>query len=113
MFKSIRRRRISDEVVHQITEALFSGKLQPGDRLPRERDLADTFGASRTSVREPLRSLEQEGLIQVKKGSKGGLFVAELDHGPVTRSLHTLLRVGKVTLENIAEVRLIFEPEAA
>lgn len=113
MFKSIKKQRMSDEIVGQIKNALFAGKLRTGDRLPPERHLATQFETSRTSVREALRSLEQEGVIRVKKGVTGGVFIADLDYRPVTRSLQTLLYFGKITIQDIAEARLIFEPEAA
>ncbi len=113
MFKTIRKARLSDEIVKQIKESLFAGKLRAGDRLPAERELAEQFETSRASVREALRTLEQEGMILVRKGVGGGAFIAELDHRPVTNSFQTLLDLKKISIEDIAEVRLIFEPEAA
>ena len=113
MFRSIKAQRLSDEIVLQIREALFSGQLRPGDKLPTERGMAERFETSRTSVREALRQLEQEGLIHVKKGINGGVFIADLDHRPVAKSLQTLLRLRKVSIHDIAEVRLTFEPQAA
>ena len=113
MFDSIKTRRLSDEIVRQITEALFAGKLRAGDKLPTERELAKRFETSRASVREALRSLEHEGLIRIKKGVVGGIFIADVDHRPVAKSLQTLLRLRKVSINHIAEVRLIFEPQTA
>jgi GntR family transcriptional repressor for pyruvate dehydrogenase complex len=113
MFKTIKKARLSDEIVKQIKESLFAGKLQAGDRLPTERELAEQFETSRASVREAMRTLEQEGMIHVRKGVSGGIFIADLDHRPVTNSLQTLLHLRKISINNIAEVRLIFEPEAA
>lgn len=113
MFKTIKKARLSDEIVRQVKETLFAGKLRPGDRLPAERELAEQFETSRASVREALRTLEQEGMIQVRKGVGGGAFIAELDHRPVTNSLQTLWRLKKISIKDIAEARLIFEPEAA
>jgi len=113
MFESVKAQRISDEIVRQIRDALFVGKLRTGDKLPTERELSAQFKTSRTSVREALRSLEHEGVIQVRKGASGGIFVIDVDHRPVTKSLQTLLQLRKISIHNIAEVRLIFEPEAA
>ena len=113
MFDSIKTRRLSDEIVRQIKEAMFNGKLRAGDKLPTERELAERFQTSRTSVREALRTLEPEGLIQVKKGVVGGIFVADLDHRQLTKSFQNLLQLRKVSIHDIAEVRLIFEPQAA
>lgn len=106
MFRSVKTQRVSDEIAGQIKEALFAGRLRVGDRLRPERELAEEFEASRTSVREALRSLEHEGIIQIKKGVKGGIFVADVDHRPVAKSLQTLLELRKVSSSNISEARL-------
>ena len=113
MFEPVKSQRISDEILRQIRDAVFSGKFQVGDRLPNERTLAEQFAASRTSVREALRALEQEGMIRVKKGINGGIFVSDLDHRLMSKPFQTLLQLRKVTMEHISEVRLIFEPAAA
>ncbi len=113
MFDSIKTRRLSDEIVRQIKEAMFTGKLRAGDKLPTERELAERFETSRASVREALRTLEPEGLIRVKKGAVGGIFIADVDHRPAAKSFQTLLQLRKVSIHQIAEVRLIFEPQAA
>ena len=113
MFDSIKSRRLSDEIVRQIKEALFAGKLQAGDKLPTERELAERFETSRASVREALRTLEPEGLIRIKKGAEGGIFIAHVDHRPAAKSFQTLLQLRKVSIHEIAEVRLIVEPQAA
>src|SRR3989440_12201874 len=113
MFEPVKNQRISDEILHQIRAAVMSGKFQVGDRLPNERALAEQFAASRTSVREALRGLEQTGVICIKKGVNGGVFVADPDHSLVSRPFQTLLQLRKVTMDNIVEARLIFEPEAA
>src|SRR6266545_1138122 len=113
MFEPVKNQRISDEILRQIRDAVLEGKFQIGDRLPNERMLAQQFAASRTSVREALRGLEQTGVIYIKKGINGGVFVADPDHRLVSRPFQTLLQLRKVTMDNIVEARLIFEPEAA
>src|SRR5437660_7017184 len=113
MFEPVKMQRISDEILRQIKEAVLGGTFQEGDRLPNERALAEQFAASRPSVREALRGLEQAGVIYIKKGVNGGVFVADLDHRMVSRPFQTLLQLRKVTMDNIVEARLIFEPEAA
>jgi len=112
-FEPVKNQRISDEILRQIRDAVLHGKFEAGDRLPNERALAEQFAASRTSVREALRGLEQAGVIYIKKGVNGGVFIADPDHRLVSRPFQTLLQLRKVTMDNIVEVRLIFEPEAA
>lgn len=113
MFEPVKTQRISDEIVRQIREILFSGRVRPGERLPTERQLAEQFATSRASVREALRGLEQRGVIYTKKGVNGGVFVADMDHQLVSRPFSDLLQLKKVTIHHIAEVRHIFEPQAA
>ncbi len=85
MFEPVKNQRISDEILRQIRDAVMSGKFQIGDRLPNERALAEQFAASRPSVREALRGLEQAGVIYIKKGVNGGVFVADPDHRAARR----------------------------
>jgi len=59
IFTTIKRGRVSDEIVKQIKELIFNGGLTVGDQLPSERDLAKKLGVSRVPVREALFSLER------------------------------------------------------
>ena len=113
MFRTVKAQRLSDGIVRQIREAIFSGQLRPGNKLPTERDMAERFQTSRNSVREALRRVEQEGLIRIKKGINGGVFIAEVDHRPAFTSLQTLMQLRKVSVHDITEVRLTFEPQTA
>lgn len=111
MFGPIRGGRLAAAIVEQIRETIFAGRLLPGDRLPSERDLAKTFGTSPVVVREALHALEAGGLLQIRHGATGGAFVVELTHRPLTESLSMLLRMGKTTIAQITEARLVIEPE--
>src|SRR4030095_13840330 len=68
--------RIYEEIVRQVKQMIAEGRLKSGDRLPPERDLAEKFVVSRTSVREALRALESLGLIEIRPGE--GTFVREM-----------------------------------
>ncbi|MGH8660841.1 MAG: FadR/GntR family transcriptional regulator [Burkholderiales bacterium] len=113
LFEPIRGGRLPAAIAEQIREAIFSGRLLPGERLPSERDFAKIFGASAVVVREALHTLQAAGLLEIRYGATGGAFVAELTHRPLTESLSTLLRVGKTTIAQITEARLVIEPEVA
>lgn len=113
LFEPIRGGRLAPAIVEQIREAIFSGRLRPGDRLPSERSFAKIFGASAVVVREALHTLEASGLLEIRYGATGGAFVAELTHRPLMESLSTLLRLGKTTIAQITEARLVIEPEVA
>jgi GntR family transcriptional repressor for pyruvate dehydrogenase complex len=74
-FQSINRTNRSQQVRDQLEAALLRGEFKAGDRLPSERALGETFGVSRVSIREALRSLEALGMVEVKPGR--GCFVAD------------------------------------
>jgi len=76
---SIVRTSRSAQVRTQIQEAISRGEFQPGERLPSERELVQTFGVSRVSVREAIRSLEALGLVKVEQGR--GAFVSDRRSG--------------------------------
>src|SRR6266508_1574250 len=72
---TIKRTQRSEEVRLQIERAIRTGDFAPGDRLPSERELVETFGVSRVSVREAIRSLEALGQVTVQHGR--GVFVTD------------------------------------
>jgi GntR family transcriptional repressor for pyruvate dehydrogenase complex len=97
----------------QLKSAILEGRFRPGDRLPSEHVLAAEFGSSRASVREALRSLEQTGLVSVRRGFGGGAFVVDGDLRHVTNSLSMLLRLRKISIHHFTEARLVIEPWTA
>lgn len=111
MLKAIRKTRIYEEVVSQIHELIREGKLKAGDQLPAERELAETFKVSRTSVREALRALETQGLVVSRTGM--GTFVADLPIEALVAPLATLLIEEKSALADIFEMRKLIEPHIA
>jgi DNA-binding FadR family transcriptional regulator len=78
-WQRVRPVRASDEIVRQFRQALFEGRLQAGDALGSEQQLAQDFGVSRTTVRDALRFLEAAGMVEVRTGVKGGVRVAHGD----------------------------------
>ena len=113
MFRAARQSKIFQDVVDQIQEAILSGRLQPGDVLPSERELKETLQVSRGTLREALRVLEQKGLIHIKLGVGGGAVVRDASYEPVSESLALLIRHQKVSLAHLAEFRAGVEGEAA
>jgi GntR family transcriptional repressor for pyruvate dehydrogenase complex len=87
--------------------------LGPGSKLPAEREMARRYRTSRVSVREAYRSLEELGLIAIRRGAEGGAFIANVDHTPVLRSLSMMLRLGKMTHAELTEARMLVEPPIA
>ncbi|MFO8091123.1 MAG: FadR/GntR family transcriptional regulator [Desulfatiglandaceae bacterium] len=104
-FKKASQNRMFQDVVAQIQEAILEGRLKPGTRLPSERKLQETFSASRGTLREALRVLEQKGLITIKTGVKGGAVVNALTTDQISQSLDLLIRYQRVSLRDLAEFR--------
>ena len=109
MFKRAKQSRVFQDVVEQIQDAIVSGKLEPGTKLPAERELKDMFNTSRGTLREALRVLEQKGLIEIKLGVSGGAIVKRIDAEPIMESLALLVRSGEISLEHLAEFRIKIE----
>lgn len=113
LFQPVKGTRPSDVVADQMRELILNGPLMPGDRLPSDEVLAKRFGVSKTSVRQALRQLEQQGMVEIRKGMHGGVFVAAADGRAMAQSLKLLLRLRRVPLEHMKEVRLLIEPRIA
>jgi GntR family transcriptional repressor for pyruvate dehydrogenase complex len=98
-------------VLEQIQTAINLGRFRPGDRLPTERDLADMLRVSRTTVREAMAVLEGTGIIEIRRGRNGGLFVREVVH--TKTELRKLLRANRDQLRDIFDFRVAVESAAA
>src|SRR5881296_3366441 len=106
LFQPVRRSRVSTDIVRQIQDLIAAEDLQPGDRLPGERELADALSVSRQSVREALRVLDYLGVVVVRPGE--GTFVATTPPAPVDASLYSLLSERSFLLD-LLEARRILE----
>jgi DNA-binding FadR family transcriptional regulator len=109
-FAPAKPRRAIDEIIAQIRELIHRGDIGPGDRLPPERDLAAQFGVSRNTVREALRMLEITGMVDLRKGSAGGAFIARGDVDAVARNVSQMLQFTNFSLTDITEARMWIEP---
>ncbi len=108
-FRPVRIVRASDEVVEQIKGLIFGGRLAPGSHLPSEKELTEQFRLSRITIRDALRVLESEGLIEIRVGARGGAFVARPSAQRVSDSLTTLLRLQQITMQELIEARQVVE----
>ncbi|MFF5819629.1 FadR/GntR family transcriptional regulator [Lysinibacillus capsici] len=99
-------------IVDQIKEYFLNGELQPGDKLPTERELASRFNVSRTSVREALRKLEIKGFIEIKQGS--GSFIKTAESHTLGEELSsTIINTEKKLIYEMLELRQALEVECA
>jgi GntR family transcriptional repressor for pyruvate dehydrogenase complex len=106
----IKRSRVSDQIKETIKQAILNEEFKAGDKLPREDQLADIFKVSKVSVREALRDLEGEGLIEKRRGLFGGNFVAQPNINKINDLLANYYQFGTVTPEDFLEFTQILEP---
>ncbi len=113
VFDQVDRRRYSEQVIESIKAEILSNRLAVGDKLPGEKELTHHFNISRTVVREAIRVLEESGLVEIRKGPKGGVFVTHSFHKPMSSSLKSLIDHGQMTIGDLFKVRALIEPHAA
>lgn len=110
-FEPVATRRTFEEAVEQIAEKVRSGDLTVGDRLPSERDLAAQMRISRPTVREAVKVLAEAGVLEVRRGQSGGIFVrSELVPRELLRTSWEI-RVSEVS--GVLEARRLLEPRVA
>jgi len=104
---------LSQRIERTIENAIREKKLVAGDKLPTEREMCESFGVSRTALREALRRLSARGLVNIKKGS--GIYVSEINIEDAIKTLNLYydLKFDENLLSQIIEVRQLFEPEIA
>ena len=97
--------RASEDIALQIESAILNETLLPGDSLPSERELQVQFGTGRGVIREAIRALKQKGLIEIRKGPKGGAFIKQVDVSNISESLALFLKQKHIGPYAIAEFR--------
>ena len=110
-YTKVKQGRIYEAVVDQLQNLIVSEKLQPGDKLLSERELAQRFGVSRTAVRDAIRVLSERGLVDVRPGA--GTFVVREISDTVVESMGLLFQIEKSSHGALHEVREILEVEMA
>lgn len=108
--KPIKTKKIYEEIVEQIKQLILEGRLKPGDKLPSERHLVESFKVSRASIREALSALEMMGLLEVRTGE--GTFIREIQSDSMAASLTWALSMDKGTVLELLEVRKMLEVQA-
>lgn len=111
LFSPIKKTRVYEEIVAKIKEMITKGKLTDGDQLPVERELAEIFKVSRSSVREALRSLESQGFIESRQGD--GTYIASNSVESLVRPLATVIFSEKDEQMELLEMRRMIEPQIA
>jgi len=102
-----------DVLAQRLREQILAGGFSPGDCLPTERDLVAETGLSRGSVREALRILEAEGLLQTRPGRYGGSIVCRPSENLLARQVGSFARGRGVAFQTLIEAREALEPMLA
>ena len=113
LFTKVQPTRSYEEVARQIQQAIIEQRLKPGEKLPSQKELMDMFQVSKFTIMGALRLLEQWGLAYTKHGATGGTFVSETNTAAFSESLRLLVSMRRVTLDELAELRLTIEGRAA
>ncbi|KKC24568.1 FadR/GntR family transcriptional regulator [Sphingomonas sp. SRS2] len=111
--RPVRVRKAAEMVAAQIRNAIVRGELADGDVLSNEANLIAQFAVSRPTLREAIRILESEGLVEVSRGARGGARVSLPNAELVARSVGMTLQSRGSTLEDVYQARVIIEPPSA
>lgn len=110
--KRIQVPKTAELIAAQLRGQIVRGVLKPGDMLPPETVLGQRFDVSRPTLREAFRILENESLIVVRRGSRGGVQVVSPDISVAARYFGLLLQIQHTTLADLYEARMVLEPAA-
>ena len=109
VFTPVKPKRISDDIVKQLSSLISNGKLQPGEKLPPERELAKSLNVSRVSLREALNTLQGMGLIEIQQGNR--TFVRPMTTRSINDPFLLFCKESPKNILQVLEVRKCLEIE--
>lgn len=104
---------VSHTLANKLQEGILNGEFSVGSSLPSERHLMAQYDCGRASVREALRVLRGQGLIEVRRGRKGGWFVSNPSQDPIVQSLDRLINGAAFRWVDLVNAREAIESAAA
>jgi GntR family transcriptional repressor for pyruvate dehydrogenase complex len=99
----IKRESVATQVARRLVEYIISGEIEPGGRMPSERQLAEAFGVGRSAMREALKSLSMIGLIDVRQGD--GTYLKRADAALLPKIIEWGLLIGEQRTLDLVEAR--------
>lgn len=102
---------LTQGVAEHLRGLIHRGEVDPGERLPGERELAEQLGVARVSLREAIRILQDDGYLEVRRGARGGTFVTELHEPAATWRERMREQTGE--MDDIIDFRVALETQAA
>jgi GntR family transcriptional regulator, transcriptional repressor for pyruvate dehydrogenase complex len=110
-FGTFTRDALPDQIAARVIRLITERRLEPGDRLPPERELAQSMGVSRSSLREALRALSLLGVTEMRQGD--GTYLTALDPEALMRPFGLVLALGDGQMKELFEARRVIEPGLA
>lgn len=105
-----RQQKVSERVAHEIAQQIITNDLPEGTKLPPEREMLESIGVGRTSLREALRLLESRGVITIRSGPGGGPSVRRPRPSDLSEALTLILQFEKASMSDILHAREALEP---
>lgn len=110
---TIRVPKVAELTAKQLRERIIAHQMPVGARLSTESELMEDFGIGRVAARETLRILERDGLVEIRRGVGGGVFVRHPGTDELSEIVSLLFAVQGTTLREFLDYRLLIEPTAA
>jgi GntR family transcriptional repressor for pyruvate dehydrogenase complex len=110
-FEAVKKTKLYEKIAQQIKEMMRDGQLKPGDKLPPERELAERFQVSRSSLRDAIRMLEVMGLVAPRQGE--GTIVCEVSAESLMNPLSSMLLHKRELVSELLDLRRMIEPPLA
>ncbi len=111
--RTARLTKASEVIVTALRDRILYDRLPVGSQLPSESELMEEFGLGRVTVRESLRLLERDGIIEIRRGPSGGVYVGSPDVMRLSEVFTVLLAIRDTRLREFVQFRWLVEPEAA
>ena len=105
LFVSVQAGRAGEDIALQIQAAILEGRIKPGEKLPSERELQALYKTGRGVIREAFQVLKHMGLIEIRKGARGGAYIKHLEVVPASESFALFLRQNRTDPMHLAEFR--------
>ncbi len=109
--QAVKKTRVYEAIVAQLTSLILEGELKPGEKLPSERELCEQFGVGRNSVREATRSLESARLVETRQGE--GTFVTAAPESMLPMISEKVSSDAANGMHDLFEARMVLEPQIA
>jgi len=113
--KPIARAKLSDQVQSRLLSVIQSEGLQPGDPIPSERELMDSYSVGRPAIREAMQNLQRMGLIDIRHGERPRVATPSFDRmvAEMNETMRHVLVHSSTTFDHLKEARATFEAQMA